>query len=229
MPLALRSLWLVLLAGPVLAGAQVIADRTTLNSLVGAGGKTVDFEAFSIGSEGATSITGVSTLNSTTIVSGQGPNLVPAGVTFSFGSGNLQWNGAGYYNAPSREILANQTNSIEIIFTTPAKAFGLDARAFNGYSETATITVYAANNTTVLSTISSISLPTNGTAYFFGYQSASGIGKVVLSQTPNSWSPMIDNLTFSVIPEPPVYALLGAGLALLVGVSRRIRRSKSAR
>jgi hypothetical protein len=219
-----KFLGLILLIAPALGWSQVIADRTTLNSIIGASGKTVDFESFNISAGGATNVSGISVLDSTTIASGQGPNLVPAGVTFSFGSGNLQWNDAGYYGAPSREILSNVNNSIEISFSTAAKAFGVDVRAFNGYTETATITVYAADKTTVLSTIPSISLPTNGTAYFFGYQSASGIGKVVLSQTPNNWSPMIDNLTFSVIPEPPVQALLGGGMALLVLVRRRLRR-----
>lgn len=221
MKIAVRSLWLVLLATPVLAGAQVIADRTTLNSIVGVSGKTVDFESFSVGTGGATSVPSVNQLDSTTIANTQGPNLVPSGVTFSFGSGNLQWDDAGYYSAPSREILSTGNSTIEIRFSTPAKIVGLDVRAFSGFAASMTATVYSGDNSTVLSTTSNLSLATSGSPIFFGYQSPTGIGKLVLSQTNYSWSPIIDNLTFSVIPEPPAFALLGGGLALLAYFRRR--------
>jgi hypothetical protein len=195
------------LTGPALA--QVIADRTTLNSLVGASGKTVDFESYSVASGGAIVLSSVSTLDSTTVVNSQGPNLVPAGVSFTFNSGfNLQWNGSSYYKSPSREILSNQ-NPLQISFTVAAKAFGVDLRAYAGYPATATVTVYAADNSTVLSTTTNLSLNTSGVPIFFGYQSAAGIGRVVLTNSGQSWSPIIDNLTFSTITEPPIALLLG--------------------
>jgi hypothetical protein len=216
-------LWLSL-AAPALA--QVIADRTTLNSILGASAVTADFEGFSVASGNATNVSGVTQLDNGTLVNGQGPALVPAGVTIIFpGGGNLQWNGAGYYSAPSREILTNVNNAIEIQFTTAAKAFGVDLRAFAGYTETVTATVYAADKTTVLSTNSSLSPSSSGTALFYGYQSVSGIGKVVFSQTPNNWSPIIDNLTFAAIPEPATVSLLAGGLLLLAGHRRRRART----
>ncbi len=220
----MRVFWLVVLALPALSGAQVIADRTTLNSIVGTKGISVDFESFSIGTGGANSVSGVTQLDNNSIVSGQGPNLVPAGVTFIFpNGGNLQWDGAGYYNSPSREILTNANNSLEIRFTVAAVAFGLDLRAFSGYGDSATVAVYAADKTTLLSSIPSLSLSGSGTPIFFGYQSASGIGKVVVSQGVRSWSPIIDNLTFASIPELPPHLLLGGGLVIVAIARRRIR------
>lgn len=220
-----RFLQILLFAIPAVGLAQVIPDRTTLNSIVGASGKTVDFETFSIGSGGATSA-GVAVLDFNTIASGQGPNLVLAGVTFSVPAGNIQWDGINYYSSPSREILGNASNStLTITFTNPTKAFGLDLRAFNGLGATASATVYGSDNTTVLSTIPGINLPSSGAPVFFGYQSASGIGKVVLTQNNYGWSPIIDNLTFVPIPEPSVAQLLTGGLALLVLIRRRRHRA----
>ena len=110
--------------------------------------------------------------------------------------------------SPSREILSNQ-NPLQISFTVAAKAFGVDLRAYAGYPATATVTVYAADNSTVLSTTTNLSLNTSGVPIFFGYQSAAGIGRVVLTNSGQSWSPIIDNLTFSTITEPPIALLLG--------------------
>jgi hypothetical protein len=211
------------LATPALA--QVVADRTTLNSILGASAVTADFEGFSIATGGAVDVSGVTQLDNGTLVNGQGPALVPAGVTFLFpGGGNLQWNDNGYYSAPSREILTNVNNAIEIQFTNATKAFGIDLRAFSGYTETITATVYGADKTTVLSTIPNLSPSSAGTALFFGYQSASGIGKVTFSQTPNNWSPIIDNLTFAPIPELPPHVLLGGGLVIVAMARRRTCR-----
>jgi hypothetical protein len=215
--------WLLLLL-PVVAQGQVIADRTTLNSLVGASGKTADFESFTISNGGATVISSISVLDAASVINSQGPNLVPSGVSFTFNSGfNLQWNGANYYGSPSREILSNQ-NPLQITFAVAAKAFGVDLRAYAGYPATATVTVYAADNTTVLSTIPNLTLATSGVPIFFGYQSASGIGRVVLTNSGQSWSPIIDNLTFSVIPEPPPHVLLGGGLVIVAMTRRQVRR-----
>lgn len=228
MTATLRKILLLLLFSlPAVGLAQVIANRTTLNSIVGVNGKTADFESYSISSNNALSA-GVDVLNSTTIANSQGPGLVPGGVTFSVSTGNIQWDGASYFNSPSREILGNNSaGSLTITFSSPALAFGLDLRAFSGLPFTASVTVYAADNTTVLSTTPSINLPSSGAAVFFGYQAAAGIGKVILSQTTYTYSPIIDNLTFSVIPEPPPYVLLGGGLMLVAMVRRRIRHREN--
>ncbi len=220
----LKSLGWLLLIAPVLVRGQVIADRATLNSIVGGSATTVDFQSFSgMSSASAVVIAGISALDSTTVANSQGPNLVPAGVLFKFPNvGDPQWNDAGYFGAPSREILSNHS-PLEINFAVAATAFGLDLRAFQGYPSTATVTVYAADKSTVLATIPNLSLATSGVPIFFGYRATGGIGKVLLENSGQSWSPLIDNLTFTVIPEPSGCALLGCGIVLLVCVRRRVR------
>lgn len=191
------------------AAAQVvIPDRATLNSLISGNGATENFENF-VQPSGTAKALSITTLDVSTLVDGQGPGLVLPGLTFS-GSG-IQWNEAAYFSAPSREILANG-NVLTVDFSTPATAVGLDLRDFSGYSLTATVTIYAADDTTVVATIPSISV--GSVPVFFGYQ-APAIGKIELSTANSSWSPIIDNLGFTPIPEPPIALLLGLGSAVV--------------
>jgi hypothetical protein len=85
-----------------------------------------------------------------------------------------------------------------------------------------TVTIYAADDTTVLNTFTGIAIA--HPPIFFGYQDSSGIGRVVFASG-GAWSPLIDNLTFSPVPEPSTLGLLAAGLAALVGAARRRRRA----
>ena len=73
----------------------------------------------------------------------------------------------------------------------------------------------------MLSTTTNLSLNTSGVPIFFGYQSAAGIGRVVLTNSGQSWSPIIDNLTFSTIPEPSTTVLLAGGAGLIALLRRR--------
>lgn len=158
--------------------AAVVLDRATLNSIVGGLAISENFEAYQIAAGGALAFNGVNALTSATILTSgtaQGPGLVMPGVSFS--GLNVQWNAQAYYGAPSREILFN-SNSLTIDFSTPATAFGLDLRNFSGYSSTVSVTVLAANGTTVLYSGSGLNL--SGTAQFFGFEDAGGIGRVTL-------------------------------------------------
>ncbi len=207
--------------------AAVVLDRATLNSIVGGLAISENFEAYQIAAGGALAFTGIDALTSGTILTSgtaQGPGLVVPGVTFT--GSTVQWNAQNYYGAPSREILFNST-ALTINFSTPATAFGVDLRNFAGYSSTATVTVFAANGTTVL--YSGTGLTLTGTAQFFGFQDAGGIGRVTFTTTSgNGWSPIIDNLTFAIIPEPSVVALMLAGLGLSALVWHR-RHPRAAR
>ncbi len=213
-------LLLTCFVGPLRGQAGgLVADRPTLNALLGGSGFTETFGGYIL-APGTAYNTGVSTLDSTSIVNSQGPNLVSPGLTFT--GTNFQFDGVGYYNAVSREVLFNG-NTMTINFASPTTAFGVDVRDFAGYSSTMTVTIYAPNDTTVLNTFSGISIA--DPAIFFGYQDPGGIGMVTLSDT-GSWSPIITNLTFVPVPEPATDGLTACGLAIML--ARSMRRRKSA-
>lgn len=129
---------------------------------------------------------------------------------------------SGYYGFANPALLSG-SSQLQIDFTTATFAFGLDLLEYLGYSNRASFAIYGADETTLLSTeqFFSINSPTN--SVFFGFSDAGGIGRVVATGI-NSWSPIIDNLTFGQqangVPEPATLALLGLGLVGL-GVSRR--------
>jgi len=210
---------LICLAGPLRGQTGgLLADRPTLNALLGGSGFTETFGGYFL-APGTALNTGASSLDSTSIINSQGPNLVSPGLTFTGTS--LQFDAAGWYNAVSSELLFNG-NTMNITFASPTIAFGLDVRDFAGYSSTMTVTIYAPNDTTVLNTYSGISL--SNPAVFFGYQDPGGIGMVTLSGS-GSWSPIITNLTFVPIPEPGTDGLMAGGLAIMLAVAMRRRKS----
>ena len=195
------------------ASAQQIANRATLNTILGGGGTTDNFEAFNVGVGNAV-VLDITNLNSNSIANGQGPGLVNPGASYS--SGSLQWNGDQYFGMTSQAILGDATN-ITIAYSAATTAMGLDMQAFFGYADTAQISVYDTNNSLIFST--SMALPNDASDVFFGYQSASGIGSVVLAGTNFSWSPNIDDHTYGV-PAPSSLALVGVGA---MGLVRRRR------
>jgi hypothetical protein len=211
----LRPLLLALLVAPFLArGQTLVADRPTLNGILAGSAFTETFQGFTLFPGIGQVFTGVNTVDSTSIMNSEGPGLVAPGLTFSGTS--VQWDAAGYYNAPSTELLFN-SSTITIDFSSPTIAFGLDVRDFSGFSATMVVTVYGADGTTVLGTYSGISI--GDPSIFFGFQDAAGIGKVTLTNNANSWSPIIDNLTFEPVPEPSPFALIGCALAVALAVS----------
>jgi hypothetical protein len=195
------------------SAGTIISDRAQLNTILGGSGVTENFENYNVNVGGA-EVFDTTLLDSSTVVNGQGPGLVVNGVTFVPGSSILQWNGANYFGAPSKELLAND-QPMTIDFSVPVDTFGVDLRAFQGFGDTATVTIFGTDDSTVLDTISPIDLADTGVPVFFGYQDLAGIGKIELTQVTWTWSPIIDNLTFgqsapSSTPEPST--VLGLGL-----------------
>ena len=208
------------------SAGTIISDRTQLNTILGGSGVTENFENYNVPDGNGDELQ--ATLDSSTVVNGQGPGLVVNGVTFVAGSSNLKWNGANYFGSPSKELVAlSQTMNID--FSVPVNAFGLDLRAYQGFGDTATVTIFGTDDSTVLDTISSIGLAGTGVPVFFGYQDIAGIGKIELTQQSQFWSPIIDNLTFgqsaaASTPEPST--VLGLGLLGLGALVKRQLKPK---
>ena len=125
--------------------------------------------------------------------------------------------------------ITGYNHNISINFDIPTQAFGVDLYAFTGYGDTAVARIYATDRTTLLYTLVTLTLNTNGDATFLGFKDVSGIGKVTLDSSGDHgyfWSPLIDNLTFGVVPEPSTGLMLSGGLALLVASHFRSRKAQ---
>src|SRR5262245_45482503 len=205
------------LVGAHSAEAASIADRSTLQALLVAG-SLEDFESFVVAS-GTASDLNCSTLDAAAVCNGQGPGLVVPGVSFPL-SIHGQWNGAGYFGSPSRELLGGDP-ALVIDFSVPVQAFGVDLRAFSGFPATATMKVFASDDLTPIGTLAPITLVGAGIPVFAGWEDPAGIGRVELTQTVQAWTPPIDNLEFGVVPEPSTALLFAAGLALLGAARHR--------
>lgn len=213
--------------------AGQIATRAELDTYLGAGAVSEDFEAFSIDPGVMLDIqpSGLP-LDSAGVLAGQGPNLVVPGVEFSGYSSEalITWAGASQYFGNASKGLLGEEFTLTVDFTQPTEAFGLDL--LDTLSPTtpdnAYIQVYAENDTDVIAEFPfTIQLP-GSSPIFFGYSDVNGIGKAVFSSDASSYSPFVDDLTFgapSLIPEPSSVAmLLGGAVGLLVFGRRRKRK-----
>lgn len=114
------------------------------------------FEAYSV-AVGNAEITGSYVLDDTTITgTGQGPNLVLDGCTYSCAIG-LQWNGQAWYGQTSRNILGNG-GSLFLDYDKPQATVSFTLNAFDGFGDSVNIIAYDAAGTTVDS-ITGFSIP----------------------------------------------------------------------
>lgn len=169
--------------------AGVIPNRAALIAMLGGGGTQDDFESFSI-PDGAAVNTDVAILDENSVANGQGPGLVNDGARYVTAS-VLQWNGNGYFGLVSKTILSNSGDgTITISYDTPIQAMGVDLSAFDGFGDTANITVLDGSGATVFT--GSVSVP-GATPVFFGYEHSAGIGSVSFKSGSWPWSNILND------------------------------------
>jgi hypothetical protein len=206
---------LALLAVHEISIAQVIQDRSTLDSLLGSTAVTETFEGFNFSLLGGASIGVLTPLNSASTMFGQGPGLVAPGVSFDSSSGQLQWDpaGDGYASpvllSPNVAINGNPNvpTTLDISFQSGTQGVGLDLVPWApGVSGPATVYVYGTSGTQIAAIPEEYSSPG---PVFFGYENTSGIGRVAVvsqnlpSQGLPSWTvSAITNVTWGSIPAP---------------------------
>ncbi len=201
---ALTPLALLLLTAPLAAQQQIAPYGQPKSPLPGvtSGSQTgtthsastfEGFQAYLFGSALAEQM-GVLFLDDTTIVSsGQGPNLVEDGVTYSCTYNSLQWNEDTYFGLTSKTFLANGNDgTVSMTYDSPQSTVSFDLMTFDGYPDTATVNVYHLGGA-LLYTSPPIGL-TDSTPVPFSY-SDTDIGSISITGV-YPWSPVIDNHEF---------------------------------
>jgi hypothetical protein len=137
-------------------------------------------------------------------------------------NGVLQLDSPGYYGATNYELLA-VGGDLTIDFTVPQDSFSIGLRAFRGFGGDEMITVFAADDITVLASYS-VGLDASIFTSIDSGESAP-IGAVTLSDfSTHPWTGALQSVTFSrpdPAPEPGSLSLLGVGVLGLAGMLRR--------
>jgi hypothetical protein len=137
-------------------------------------------------------------------------------------NGVLQLDSPGYYGATNYELLA-VGGDLTIDFTVPQNSFSIGLRAFRGFGGDEMITVFAADDITILATYS-VGLDASIFTSTDSGESAP-IGAVTLSDfSTHPWTGALQSVTFSSpdpAPEPGSLSLLGVGVLGLAGMLRR--------
>lgn len=219
----MRRLVLVLSVGfslvPLAAAADQLQSRADLMAIIGSHATTDDFETFRV-PDNAHVNTGVSYLDATTVIAGQGPNLVHPGCSYSFLRAPLTWCGANTNGIPTKTIVTWNPTAAEgdvtpadvedtklffailMTYAKPARAFGVDLWRFDIVGEV-TMEIYDPNGNLINDADATI--PLLGAGSFFGWEDVNGIGAVVIKNTrfPTYYSPNIDNHTYAPLSNPP--------------------------
>ena len=106
-----------------------------------------------------------------------GNGISNSDIVFSSANGDVwQSNHTGYFGATGNEFLSNNNQETLTFLNNNVNTFGLDLRAYTGYAESVTATVYGAGASIL--DISTINLNGNGVATLFGFTSAAPITSV---------------------------------------------------
>jgi hypothetical protein len=200
-----------------IATSQRLNTRAELDAALGPTAVSADFETYQIAPLVAEGADGP--LTSSTVFRGQGPGLVPPGISIDHVS-NLQWIGVGFREATSQRLGFSSLSPWTISFTPPTKAFGAELFASPGRVGVPSVEIFDGNDQLIASFFTDVvASPTD--PVFFGYVHDLGIGRVQLGSFVGG--PSLDNLTFARVPEPS--AASAALVAAVVGLAVRRRRA----
>jgi hypothetical protein len=211
--------------------ASVIPDRTTLNTILGGGAVTDDFESYAPVTN-ADSWPSINTLDNSTVLVflsiSQGPGLVNAAARYSGTS--LQWNNNGYFGLPTRTVMFNGTQ-ILITYNSPVRAMGVDLLALNNIPNSGTAEVFGPAGLIASVPISALG---GANTSFFGYESGSGITSVRFISTARSWSFILDNHTYGgtvkakAVPTMTEWGMIIFMIVAGIGAVYYLRRQRRA-
>ncbi len=202
------------------AMAQVVITRSQLLSLPNT--LTETFETLNIPERDAAFEGSQHILNSATKFYGQGPGLVLPGIEFVSSAG-IQWNGRRYSGNQSQNLHAYNATGFTLRFLSQPTAIGFDISSLYAFSANVTITALSVDGLFLKS--SSVSFSPFGAPLFWGLQDSRGIGRVMVTSDLLAWSPAIDNVTYSVVPEPSLHALLAVSSVTALIYRRRGRET----
>lgn len=155
-----------------LGSAQQLTTRAQLNAIIGVGAGCDNFETLVFG--GVYQALTTATLNSSTVALAQ-TNLVQPGASYVSKLGNMAWLNNGFLGGPTKRIWANGSLGMDINYTSPVRAFGLDFYVATNVNGNITAKVHTVSSGTITL---NFTFNAGQTPYFFGYADASGITKV---------------------------------------------------
>lgn len=214
---------LALAGTPGVSQAQHISSRDQLLMVLGSTARTETFDEMT--ASGNVVAKSAPRLDATTEIPGVGAGAIEEGVSFTT-ENNGHWffpSNYGWYGNTSG-VYAGAGRSLNVWFSAPTTAFGLDLWVYWQSAIATTVSVYGLDGQLVAA---NTFVPTRG--QFFGWQHDGGIARVVLTGGTNDAATVrIDDLTFgagemTTTPEPATLTLVSAGL-VLVAMSRRRRR-----
>jgi len=113
----------------------------------------------------------------------------------------VQWNGAAYFGLTTRTILSNSDDyTITIRYDAFTQVMGVDLFAYLGYGDVATVEIFDRSSALVGST--TLTLPSDASPQFVGFEHDEGIGAVRLTSSVFRWSPILDNHSYGALACP---------------------------
>lgn len=141
---------------------------------------------------------------------------------FTLTGSDLQVNQPNYFGSTTYEVL-DDGGLLGITFTTTQNSFTFNLREYEGFGSPSTVTVFGADNTTVLNTFS-VSFSDDGFLFAFSDSEALPIGSVTIGAGSDGWSGILQSVTVDSVadtPEPSTLLLFGSAFAGILATRRR--------